>query len=159
MNITDIVKGKSGSPGELKGVFETDKTGALIGNTDFGVYGMLDNSPTCVYEAMPVASRNEVEAGEATILSNVDGNGIKEYDVTLSKVDVRSDGTKCFVVEITDERLIELTGGIVQGMSGSPILQNGKIVGAVTHVLVGDPTKGYGIFIENMLSAMPELLQ
>ena len=133
--------------------------GALIGNTDFGVYGMLDNSPTCVYEAMPVASRNEVEAGEATILSNVDGNGIKEYDVTLSKVDVRSDGTKCFVVEITDERLIELTGGIVQGMSGSPILQNGKIVGAVTHVLVGDPTKGYGIFIENMLSAMPELLQ
>ena len=159
VNITDIVKGKSGSPGELKGVFETDKTGALIGNTDFGVYGMLDNSPTCVYEVMPVASRNEVEAGEATILSNVDGNGIKEYDVTLSKVDVRSDGTKCFVVEITDERLIELTGGIVQGMSGSPILQNGKIVGAVTHVLVGDPTKGYGIFIENMLSAMPELLQ
>ena len=101
---------------------------------------------------MTVGSRDEVKEGDATILANADGNGVKEYSVCLSKVDKYSDGTKCFVIEITDKRLLELTGGIVQGMSGSPIIQNSKLVGAVTHVFVNDPTRGYGIFIENMLA-------
>ena len=157
VSISDIVKGRSGAPGELKGVFDSEKRGALIGNTEAGVYGMLDNAPASTRTALPVASRTDVKEGPASILVNPDGKGVKEYTVRLSKVDHRSDGTKSFVVEITDPALIELTGGIVQGMSGSPILQDGRLAGAVTHVLVGDPTKGYGIFIENMLSRMPEL--
>ena len=159
VDISDIVKGKSGAPGELKGVFDTEKKGTLIGNTEAGVYGMLDSAPVSIYEALPVAQRTEVTDGPATILVNPDGSGIREYGVTLSKVDHHSDGTKSFVVEITDPALIELTGGIVQGMSGSPIIQNGKLAGAVTHVLVADPLRGYGIFIENMLSRMPELVK
>lgn len=157
VSISDIVKGRSGSPGELKGVFDTEKRGTLLGNAETGVYGMLDRAPDLIYEAMPIATRDEVTEGAATVLVNPDGKGIHEYNVLLSKVDRRSDGTKSFVVEITDPALLELTGGIVQGMSGSPILQNGKFVGAVTHVLVGDPTKGYGIFLENMLANTPEL--
>ena len=101
---------------------------------------------------MPVASKEEVCEGDAIIYVNADGSGVKEYSVSLSRIDKHSDGTKCFVVEITDDNLISLTGGIVQGMSGSPIIQNGKFIGALTHVLVNDPKKGYGIFIENMLS-------
>ena len=157
VGITDIVKGRSGAPGELKGVFDTEKRGTLIGNTAFGVYGMLDDPPKSGRGALSVAGRDEVHDGEASILVNPDGDGVKEYAVRLSKVDHRSDGTKSFVVEITDPALISLTGGIVQGMSGSPVLQDGKLAGAVTHVLVGEPTKGYGIFLENMLAKMPEL--
>ena len=152
VQITDIITGKSGTPGELKGSFSTVKKGSVHANTPFGVFGTLDAPISTNAKAMPVASRDEVKEGSATILVNADGCGIKEYDVMLSKVDKYSDGTKCFVIEITDSDLTALTGGIVQGMSGSPIIQNGKLIGAVTHVLVNEPTKGYGIFIENMLS-------
>lgn len=154
VDVTEIVKGKSGTPGELKGSFSSLKKGSLYGNTGFGVYGILDSVPETVGKPISIAGRSEVTDGKATILCNVDGNGVDEYAVKLSKVDHRSDGTKCFVIEITDKKLLELTGGIVQGMSGSPIIQNGKLVGAVTHVLVNDPSKGYGIFIENMISRM-----
>ncbi len=153
VDITEVVPGKPGQPGELKGVFSYEKQGALAGNTSAGVYGMLDKAPYGLTAPLPVASRSEVKEGEASIRSNPDGKGIREYSVTLSKMDRRSEGTKCFVVEITDPALLSLTGGIVQGMSGSPIIQNGKLIGAVTHVFVNDPTKGYGIFIENMLEA------
>lgn len=152
VELNEIVKGKSGVPGELKGSFSSIKKGSLYRNTGFGVYGVLDDMPKSIYPAIEAAGRSEVTEGKAAILCNADGNGISEYEVKLSKINHRSDGTKCFVIEITDEKLLELTGGIVQGMSGSPIIQNGKLVGAVTHVLVNDPTKGYGIFIENMLA-------
>ena len=152
VDITNIVKGKSGAPGELKGSFSSVKLGAVNANTQFGVFGVFDSVPKLTSVAMPVASRDEIKDGSATILTNADGFGIREYAVELSKIDKYSDGTKCFVIEITDESLLNLTGGIVQGMSGSPIIQEGKLVGAVTHVLVNDPTKGYGIFIENMLA-------
>ena len=157
VGITDIVKGKTGAPGELKGIFDTEKRGTLVGNTPFGVYGVLDEAPEGIGKALPVAGREEVHDGEASIFANPDGEGIREFSVRLSKVDHRSNGTKSFVVEITDPTLIALTGGIVQGMSGSPVVQDGKLCGAVTHVLVGEPTKGYGIFLENMLAGMPEL--
>lgn len=154
VSISEIVKGRSGAPGELKGTFDTVQKGILSGNTAFGVYGRLDERPQALGEAMPVGGREQVHEGKACILTDPDGNGVKEYTATLSKVDVRSNGTKCFVVEVTDPELQELTGGIVQGMSGSPILQDGMLIGAVTHVLVNDPTRGYGIFIENMLNAV-----
>ncbi len=151
VSISEIVKGRSGAPGELKGTFDTVQRGILSGNTAFGVYGRLDEMPKEAGEALPVGGREQVHEGKAVLLADPDGNGVEEYTVKLSKVDTRSNGTKCFVVEVTDPELQELTGGIVQGMSGSPILQDGKIIGAVTHVLVNDPTRGYGIFIENML--------
>lgn len=152
VDISEIVKGKSGMPGELKGKFNSEKQGALYSNTNLGIYGILDKTPDLISGALPVAGRSEVENGNAIIFANPDGSGIKKYKVLLSKVDKHNNSTKSFVVEVTDPELLNLTGGIVQGMSGSPIVQNGKLVGAVTHVFVNDPTKGYGIFIENMLS-------
>lgn len=152
VHISDIVKGRAGVPGELKGSFDIEQKGTLTDNTALGVYGVLEQAPCDVGEALSVAGRGEVHDGEAYVLTDPDGNGVQEYSVRLSRVDPRSDGIKSFVVEVTDPHLKELTGGIVQGMSGSPIVQDGKLVGAVTHVLVNDPTKGYGIFIENMLA-------
>lgn len=152
VKITDIVKGKPGEPGELKGSFSSIKKGEVYSNTSFGVFGKMYQNPTQQSTPIEVASRDKVKEGDGIILVNADGNGVKEYTVNLSKIDRYSDGTKCFVIEVTDSKLISLTGGIVQGMSGSPIIQNGKLIGAVTHVFVNNPTKGYGIFIENMLS-------
>ena len=102
---------------------------------------------------MEIAKRTEVKNGRATILSNVRGNRVEEFEVELVCVDHASGGTRNMLLKVTDPELLALTGGIVQGMSGSPIIQDGKLVGAVTHVLVNDPTRGYGIFIENMLEA------
>ena len=104
-------------------------------------------------ETLPIALKQEVREGEATILSSVDGS-LQEYQVEIRKIyRGEKDVNKGMEIVVTDERLLNMTGGIVQGMSGSPIIQNGKLVGAVTHVLVNDPTRGYGIFIENMLEA------
>ena len=99
------------------------------------------------------AKRHEVEEGKATVLCTLDDEGIKSYEIEISKIIDPSSQTKNFTVKITDKKLIEKTGGIIQGMSGSPILQNGKLIGAVTHVLVNDSSTGYGIFIDNMLNA------
>lgn len=160
IELTDIVKGREGYPGEIKGRFGVVKQGALIGNTEEGVYGILDEAPACgVEEALPVALKHEVKEGEAKIYANLDGQGAKEYTIEIVKIYKNSDKTKNFIISVTDPVLIEKTGGIVQGMSGSPIVQNGKLIGAVTHVLVNNPTRGYGIFIENMLKNMPEILQ
>jgi stage IV sporulation protein B len=102
-------------------------------------------------EALPVASVDEVHTGSATILSNVSGDGVEEYAVEIVRV-LDTSNVQNLLIQVTDSRLIEQTGGIVQGMSGSPIIQDGKFVGAVTHVMVNEPTKGYGILIENMLA-------
>ncbi|MBQ7875378.1 MAG: SpoIVB peptidase, partial [Oscillospiraceae bacterium] len=151
--ITSVKKGAAGAPGELGGTFtSSENLGVVKTNNETGLYGVLE------YEiegySAPIAHKQEVYEGEAVILSTVSGTEVKEYDIVIEKISL-SDGsmTKNMVIRVTDEELLEVTGGIVQGMSGSPIIQNGKLVGAVTHVFVNDPTKGYGIFIENMLEA------
>lgn len=156
VTISGITRGRIGLPGELKGYFGTDRVGSLLANTHVGVYGVLSSMPeNMVSEPIPIGLRHEVREGDAVIFTTVDGNTIGQYTVKISNIN-RSDGeTKSFVVTITDPTLLELTGGIVQGMSGSPIIQDGKLVGAVTHVMINDPTKGYGIFIEAMLSNSP----
>jgi stage IV sporulation protein B len=156
VTISGITRGRIGLPGELKGYFGADRLGSLIANTNAGVYGVLNSMPEqTASEPIPIALRSEVQEGEATIYTTLDGNNIGQYTVQISNIN-RTDGqSKSFVVTITDPKLLELTGGIVQGMSGSPIIQNGKLIGAVTHVMINDPTKGYGIFIESMLSNSP----
>ena len=153
VTVSSVKKGKSGAPGELKGWFHSGTVGELYKNTEKGVFGRLDRE----YEnnkstLLPTARLSEIETGDATIICTVDGNTPCEYKIKIVSVDEKSP-TKNFSIELVDQALISITGGIVQGMSGSPIIQNGKLVGAVTHVLVNDPTTGYGIFIENMLNA------
>ena len=152
--ISGVIKGKPGSPGELQGYFSSGKIGTLFDNRDCGVYGVFCAVPQgALYGAVPVALAKEVCEGEAELLCTTGGDGVGRYKVWLSNVDKSGRGIKNFVVTVTDPALLECTGGIVQGMSGSPIIQNGKLVGAVTHVLVNDPSRGYGIFIKNMLEA------
>ena len=154
VRITGATRGQAGSPGELRGSFTGQRLGSLVTNSECGVFGLLSETPPCKYPAMPIARADEVREGAATILCTLGDDGIGEYAVEISGIDHSARPTKSFTVHVTDERLLARTGGIVQGMSGSTILQDGKIVGAVTHVLVDDPTTGYGIFIENMLSRM-----
>ena len=153
--VTDVKKGTSGDPGELHGAFEVERDlGELYANTPSGIFGVLgDESLVGTAQPMEVASRREVKVGEATILSNIAGETVEEYTVEITHVYPAGNGdTRNLMLKVTDERLLSATGGIVQGMSGSPIIQNGKLVGAVTHVLINDPTQGYGILAENMLS-------
>lgn len=153
VSIDGIEKGAVGDPGELKGSFSAKKAGALTANTPTGVYGTLNELPSNAGEALPIALKNELQTGKATIRCTLSSEGVKEYEVEIERIVSADAQTKNFVVRVTDPELLSLTGGIVQGMSGSPIIQNEKLVGAVTHVLVNDPTRGYGIFIENMLEA------
>ncbi len=154
VTVSGVQKGVSGKPGELKGYFGTEKTGTLLKNTDCGVFGVFSHIPTCSpMQALPIAKASEVREGEAYIFCTLDGGKPCKYSVSISQIDRNATGPKCFTVKVTDPALIAKTGGIVQGMSGSPIIQNGKLIGAVTHVLINDPTTGYGIFIENMLNA------
>lgn len=152
--ITSCTKGKSGKAGELCGAFTSDTIGELYKNTQCGIFGVLTNtgSVLCADE-VPVAAASEAEKGPAQIISTVDSSGPQYYDIEITRISNYDSEYKNMVIEVTDTELIEKTGGIVQGMSGSPIVQNGKLVGAVTHVLVNDPLRGYGIFIENMLDA------
>ncbi len=152
VRIGGIRKGVSGTPGELRGYFVGDKIGAIVKNTDCGVFGVLSNV-NANSESVQIASKNELCEGDAEIICTLDENGAKRYKISISGIDTSATSSKCFTVTVTDPALLEKTGGIVQGMSGSPIIQDGKLVGAVTHVLINDPTKGYGIFIENMLEA------
>ena len=150
--------GEAGKPGELKGYFSSGKTGSLLKNSECGVFGVFaeapDNAPC---EPMKIALRDEICEGEAYIYCTLDSAKIGKYKVEISSIDRKATGNKCFTVKVTDKALLEKTGGIVQGMSGSPIIQNGKIIGAVTHVLINNPTTGYGIFIENMLNQMGDM--
>ncbi len=158
VTINGVVRGLAGSPGEVKGYFSSGKVGSLIGNTECGVYGIFARCPDGLpSEPLPIGLRNELKEGKATIYCTLDGTTPKAYSVTISEIVRDSHSNKCFTVKVTDKALIEKTGGIIQGMSGSPIIQNGKLVGAVTHVLINDPTTGYGIFIENMLNQMGDL--
>lgn len=155
VTISGVIKGKAGTPGELRGYFTPGSIGELCENSEYGVFGTLVSMPETVPEGpLPAARPDEVHEGDAYIWCTLDKNNVQRFKVCLS--DISHDPgrtTKCFTVTVTDPSLIELSGGIVQGMSGSPIIQDGKLVGAVTHVLISDPTKGYGIFLENMLIA------
>lgn len=150
VTIAGVKKGVKGVPGELKGYLTASEEGTLFSNTAVGVFGLMNEIPEA--ETVTVANRNEVREGPAQIRCTLDGNGIGSYDVMISSVDRSPGETKSFMITVTDPDLIVKTGGIVQGMSGSPVIQNGKLIGAVTHVLVSDPGKGYGIFIDRMLS-------
>lgn len=156
VTVSEIKKGKAGDPGEIKGFFNSGRTGTLLSNTTCGVYGIFDQMPTEIsgQPLVPVAGRNEIKQGEATVRTTLDRSGMKDYKISISEIDRSADGSKCFTVKITDPRLIDKCGGIVQGMSGSPIIQNGKLIGAITHVMINDPTSGYGIFAENMMCEM-----
>lgn len=148
--INEVIKGVNGCPGELCGTFmSASATGDIVMNTECGVFGYSNCIPD--KESVPLAFKQEIEIGEATILTTVDGMTPQSYDIVIEKVNYNSDSAvKNMVIRITDKKLLSKTGGIVQGMSGSPIMQNGKIVGAVTHVFVNDISRGYAIFAENM---------
>ena len=151
-SIVSVRRGAVGDPGQLMGAVCGDgATAELHKNSPQGVFG---SGTKWDGEAIPVAAAKEVKTGNATIRSTISGQTVREYSVEIVKIysDSRPDGRN-MLIRITDPALLEATGGIVQGMSGSPIIQDGKLVGAVTHVLVNDPTMGYGIFIENMLDA------
>lgn len=155
--IQDIVKGISGNPGTLEGVIvynRYNQLGTIEKNTETGIYGTLEKKEALFtdLETVQTAAKEEIEPGAAVIRTCVDDE-VKEYGIEVLEVNLHSkEAKKGMVIQITDPELLEKTGGIIQGMSGSPILQNGKLIGAVTHVFVNDPTKGYGIFIENMIS-------
>ena len=147
-----VKKGSAGEPGELRGSFDlTEDMGELYANTDRGVFGTMDSCDFLASDAIPVARPGQVRTGPAVILSNVAGDEVEAYTVEITRIMDQTD-TQNLLLRVTDDRLIAQTGGIVQGMSGSPILQDGRLVGAVTHVMVNDPEKGYGILIENMLA-------
>lgn len=150
--VESVKKGRCGEPGQLRGAVEAQSPlGGLTANTSFGVFG---TGARWTGEALPVAKPGQVREGKARILSNISGDTVAFYDVEILHCSAgnRSQG-RDLLLRVTDPDLLTATGGIVAGMSGSPIIQDGKLVGAVTHVLVNDPTRGYGIFIENMLNA------
>lgn len=151
--VQSVRKGASGDPGQLKGVAEAGQAvGALLKNTPQGVFGTAKQGWRG--EPLPVAEFADVRTGPATIRSTIAGDTVREYSVEILKI-YPKDRSDCrnFLIKVTDPDLLATTGGIVQGMSGSPIIQNGKLIGAVTHVLVNSPDTGYGIFIEKMLDA------
>ena len=153
--VSGVVAGEKGCPGELHGSFDlTRDIGSLTANTDWGIFGQAE-AGLFDGEAVEVARAGELKTGAATILANVSGDTVEEYEVEILRVyPAGGKEHQSLMLRVTDPRLLEQTGGIVQGMSGSPILQSGKLVGAVTHVLVNDPTRGYGILAEDMLAAL-----
>ena len=155
-SIISIKKGVKGNPGELRGIFSSDKKpiGNVTGNTQCGIFGSMntENLKNINNKTYKVGWKDEIQPGPAQIITTIDEEGPKLYDIEIVKLTKQeSISTKSMVIKITDERLLEKTGGVVQGMSGSPIIQNDKIIGAVTHVLVNKPEVGYGIYIEWML--------
>ncbi|WP_394900134.1 SpoIVB peptidase [Clostridium butyricum] len=155
-SIISIRKGEKGSPGELKGIFinESNPTGEIDKNTQSGIFGQLNSNilQKSDIKRLKVGFRDEIVPGKAKIITTIDENGPQEYEIEIEKLlNQNVASSKSMVIKVTDPRLLEKTGGIVQGMSGSPIIQNNKIVGAVTHVLINKPDTGYGIYIEWML--------
>lgn len=154
--IVAIRKGERGTPGELTGIIEYQPeqvAGVIMSNTEEGIYGVASQAfaDSITTQALPVGLKQDVKEGDAQILCNIDGQ-TKYYDVSITRLMPNAENlNRQIALTVTDEELLQLTGGIVQGMSGAPIIQDGRIIGAVTHVLVSDSTSGYGIFIENML--------
>ena len=160
VNIVSIVKGLNEEPGKIQGVIRNNSMiGNVYKNTEYGIYGIIKNIGNLQIQKskmMNVASRQEIEIGEASILSDVDGE-LKEYKIEIEKTFLNNNkDNKSMVIKVTDEELINKTGGIIQGMSGSPIIQNGKFCGAVTHVFVNNPTIGYAVFADKMIQELLE---
>ena len=155
--IIDVIKGERGAAGELCGVLsDGEEIGTLSANTKVGVFGQL----TQAFEgaALPMAFKQEVECGSAAILATINGSEPQQYSIEIERMNLYDiNGSKSMVIRITDPRLLEVTGGIVKGMSGSPIIQNGHLVGAVTHVFLNDPSRGYAVFAETMLCAAEDV--
>ena len=160
--VLNIKKGEDGNPGKIQGTVEEQETiGEITKNTEFGIYGKIQDLSSLNIDTskeMEVAMREEIETGKATILCSLDNRTVKEYEIEITKIyrDNNYDN-KSMEIKVTDEELIEKTGGIIQGMSGSPIIQNGKFIGAVTHVLVNSSTEGYAIFGDLMLKQSKEV--
>ncbi len=150
VEITSVEKSEKNLPGGLHGSFGKVQVGEIWENSEEGVFGRFDRIKGS--NTIPVASRDELTEGKAHILTTLSTGGVEEFEIEIEKIYEASGTTKNFLIHVTDERLIEKAGGIVQGMSGSPIIKDGKLIGAVTHVLVNDPERGYGICIENMLN-------
>ena len=159
VNIVSVVKGRKENPGKIQGSIKKDSfIGNIYTNTKYGIYGIIKNSSKLSIDyskKMKVASRQEIQTGNAKILCNVDGS-VKEYDIEIEKVYLNNNyDNKSMLIKVTDEELLQKTGGIIQGMSGSPIIQNGKFVGAVTHVFVNNPEMGYAVFGDIMIQNLP----
>lgn len=152
-SVVSVTKGKRGAPGEICGSFSSQNapSGTVSKNCEAGIFGKLFSVSVFNSKVYPIGVMSQVKTGDASILSTVDGE-TREYHIKILRSMPFGSATKGLAIEVTDSELLQKTGGIIQGMSGSPIIQNGKIIGAVTHVLVNDPTRGYGIFIENMLA-------
>lgn len=150
--ISSVSKGKNGIPGAITGTIDGAELGSITENKDCGIFGKTSERPNG--NPIEVADKSEVRCGKATILADVDGNGVKEYSIEIKQISPPLFGTKDMVIKVTDDELIQKTGGIVQGMSGAPIIQNGKLAGAVTHVFVNDSLSGYAILAEHMLNGM-----
>ena len=159
VNINGVIKGAVGNAGELKGSFLNKRIGILNKNCSCGVFGVLSEKITPVDSKMKICPKDTLKEGEAYIWCTLGADGPKKYKVKIFDIDYSNSSVKNFKIKIVDPKLLKLSGGIVQGMSGSPIIQNNRLVGAITHVLINDPTTGYGIFIENMLNSMPALLK
>ncbi len=154
-SITDVIKGEKGKAGELKGVFMREfRLGSVEKNLSSGVFGTIDTDKFSTENLIKteLASENDYKIGKAEIYSTLRGKTPEKYEIEIVKIESTKAETKNFVIKVTDKRLLELSGGIVQGMSGSPIVQNGKLIGAVTHVFLNDSTRGFGISIENMIN-------
>ncbi len=152
VEISSVRPGSGGKPGELVGLIKNDeRTGDVTRNTGCGIFGSV-GANAYEGETLQTADSREIRTGKAELIATVDGASAERYEIEITKVYGRGSG-RDMLVEVTDARLIEKTGGIVQGMSGCPVIQNGKLIGAVTHVLVNEPTKGYAISIERMLAA------
>ena len=157
-SVVDISKGKSGEPGELQGQFFDAGTqlGEVTSNTDFGIFGMTEEAiANPLYpDGLPVGTRGDIHVGKAQLLTTLVDGQVRAYECEITKLSAQDEpATRSMVIKVTDETLLQATGGIVQGMSGSPIVQDSKLVGAVTHVFINDPTQGYGVYIEWMLDA------
>ncbi len=158
VNIVSVIKGQEEQPGKIQGsIKQNSMIGNIYKNTQYGIYGIIKNSSNMNIDyskKMYVAERQEINLGEATILSNINGQ-VKEYKIEIQKTYLNNNyDNKSMVIKVTDEELLNKTGGIIQGMSGSPIIQNGKFCGAITHVFVKDPSIGYAVFADRMLSEL-----
>ena len=160
--ILSIIKGKEGEPGKIQGsIYDQKKIGTIYKNSNLGIYGVLDDvslTQIDLNNKMEVALRDEIKLGEAKILCSLDGEKAKEYTIEIEKIYLNNNyDNKSMLIKVTDEDLIEKTGGIIQGMSGCPVIQNGKFIGAITNVLVNDPQKGYVVFGDLMIKEMMNL--
>ena len=160
--VLSITKGKKGNPGKIQGTIENSlNIGQIYKNTNIGIYGIVDNLSSMNLKGqkeLNVAIRNEIELGKATILCSLDDKTVQEYEIEIEKLYINNNyDNKSMLIKVTDKELLEKTGGIIQGMSGSPIIQNGKFIGCVTNVLVNDPTQGYAVFGDLMIKEMKSI--